>query len=352
MTAHQSQRLALSMRTRWAAIGAAVAVAIGGTAIGIADAAVTSGERAIFVAITPCRLFDTRAADVVGPRATPLQPGETYQQAVTGTNGHCTLPADAIAVALNVTVVNGTAPSYLTLWPSDAERPLASSLNWTAGAPPIPNKVDIDLGADGSMKLFNNAGTVDVLADVVGYYADHNHDDRYYTKLQFDERYYTKMDADSRYYTKAQADARFGGIQRVVYGAGAATGYFGGSLDVRNGCVISSGGAVLIPIPLPVGATLRSVDITILDNASDTTGYVAQVAREDIGGVGRATSGGALAFGGTIPRVADRNVVEHLALPLMSVVSETVTYEALITGLSSATGNGFCGLTVEYERAP
>jgi hypothetical protein len=44
----------------------------------------------------------------------------------------------------------------------------------------------VKLSADGSINLFNLAGSVSVLADVVGYYADHNHDDRYYTKAQID----------------------------------------------------------------------------------------------------------------------------------------------------------------------
>ena len=39
-----------------------------------------------------------------------------------------------------------------------------------------------------SINLFNLAGTVYVLADVVGYYADHNFDDRYYTKAEVDTK--------------------------------------------------------------------------------------------------------------------------------------------------------------------
>jgi hypothetical protein len=89
---------------------------------------------------------------------------------------------------MNVTTVNATATSFLTIWPADAAQPLASNLNWVAGSPPTPNKVDVKLSADGRIKLFNNGGTVDVLADIVGYYADHNHDDRYYTKSEVDDR--------------------------------------------------------------------------------------------------------------------------------------------------------------------
>ena len=179
-------------RTRWSALGAAVAVTVGGgIALPSARATNTTGGGAgvVFVPITPCRLFDTRPApNNLGPRTTPLGAGDTNLQSVTGTNGNCTIPAAASAVAMNVTTVNATATSFLTIWPADAPQPLASNLNWIAGSPPTPNKVDVKLSADGKIKLFNNGGTVDVLADIVGYYADHNHDDRYYTKDEVDQR--------------------------------------------------------------------------------------------------------------------------------------------------------------------
>ena len=56
------------------------------------------------------------------------------------------------------------------------------------GSPPTPNKVDTKLSADGKINLFNLTGSVSVLADVVGYYADHNHDDRYYTEAEIDTK--------------------------------------------------------------------------------------------------------------------------------------------------------------------
>jgi len=173
-------------RSRWAAFGAAVAIGVGGGGVAVTNAVIGSGERAAFVPITPCRLFDMRPADVVGPRSTPLTAGETYTQQVTGSNGKCTIPSDATGVAMNVTAVGGTAGSFLTIWPADVDQPLASNLNWVPGAPPTPNKVDVKLSAAGQIRMFNLTGTVFVLADVVGYYADHNHDDRYYTKAQID----------------------------------------------------------------------------------------------------------------------------------------------------------------------
>ncbi|MTA13398.1 MAG: hypothetical protein F2534_12430 [Actinobacteria bacterium] len=174
-------------RARWAAIGAAVAVSLGGGSVLVASASVTSGTRSVYVPITPCRLFDTRpGADNVGPRATPLGAGEAVSFVGRGASGRCAIPTDAIGLQLNVTVLNGTSTSYLTVWATGDSQPLASSLNWRSGDGPIPNAVTTSLSAGGGLSVFNFAGTVDVFADVTGYYADHNFDDRYYTRAQID----------------------------------------------------------------------------------------------------------------------------------------------------------------------
>jgi hypothetical protein len=73
------------------------------------------------------------------------------------------------AVVLNVTVTNPTAASYLIVWPDGTTRPLASDLNWPAGAT-VPNLVVVKLGADGAIDLFNGYGTTDVVVDVMGWY--------------------------------------------------------------------------------------------------------------------------------------------------------------------------------------
>ena len=168
-------------------MGAAVAVSLGAGSVLVASAAVTSGVRSVFVPITPCRLFDSRPGDInVGPRATPLGAGEIARFPARGIAGRCTIPADAVGLQLNVTVLNGTAASYLTVWAAGDTQPLASSLNWMSGQAPTPNAVTSAVSASGEISLFNQSGSVDVLADVVGYYADHNFDDRYYTREQVD----------------------------------------------------------------------------------------------------------------------------------------------------------------------
>jgi hypothetical protein len=180
-----------SIRTRWAAIGAAIAVTLGaGGGFGLASATLGSGERAVFVAIEPCRLVDTRPApDTIGPRSTPLGAGDTYNVQARGAQGNCNLPATATGVVLNVTAVGATAQTNLRFFPTGGTAPTVSNLNPAPGAPPAPNSVTTRLATDGRFSIFNFRGTVNLIVDVAGYYTDHHHDDRYYTKAQSDTRY-------------------------------------------------------------------------------------------------------------------------------------------------------------------
>ena len=163
------------LRTRWAAIGAAVAVSLGAGGIGITQATTSSGEMPIYQPIEPCRLADTRPEFQVGPRTTPIATDEAYTLTGWGTVGQCTLPGDSTALSLNVTAVDATLPTFLTLFPADSTRPNASHLNPTPGQPPTPNAVNVDLDASGEFFVYNRFGAVHVIIDVVGYYDDHIH---------------------------------------------------------------------------------------------------------------------------------------------------------------------------------
>lgn len=152
-------------------IAATVAAGIAFSVAIVGAAHQTAEDTSSFVPITPCRLMDTRPGDDnVGPRATPLGAAETHVQQVTGSNGNCTIPSGATAVALNATGVGATAVSYLTFFPSDADQPLSSNLNLAPGQPPTPNKVDVRLSSTGAIAIFNAFGQVDVVVDVMGYY--------------------------------------------------------------------------------------------------------------------------------------------------------------------------------------
>lgn len=126
-------------------------------------------DDATFVPITACRLVDTRPAPLrVGTfGAFGIDDTKTIQ--ARGTNGDCTIPSDAVGVSLNVTAVDASQATFLTIWP-DGTKPTASSLNPTPGQPPTPNAVTTLLSSPGAFKVFNRFGTVEVIIDVNGYY--------------------------------------------------------------------------------------------------------------------------------------------------------------------------------------
>ena len=241
------------VRARWAAVGAAVAVTLGAGGVSLGQATLDSDDKPVFVAITPCRLVDTRPGDNnVGGRTTPLTAGDTLALQVTGSTGECAgIPSDAIAAAMNVTAIQGTARSFLTIYPADADLPNASNLNWNGGDPPTPNKVDVKLGDTGEVKITNAFGTVHVAADLAGYYIDHTHDDRYYTKHQLDS-------------TRA--------VSRTIYGA-AASVLNGKPMSPVSSCVsIGPGtgwqaGTIVLPIDVPAGSVITSIDARVIDGS-------------------------------------------------------------------------------------
>ena len=64
-----------------------------------------------------------------------------------------------------------TSPTFLTVWPTGAARPNASSIN--AGLDQtVANLVIAQIGTNGKISIFNERGNTDVLVDVVGYIAD------------------------------------------------------------------------------------------------------------------------------------------------------------------------------------
>ncbi|PSL55514.1 hypothetical protein B0I31_105477 [Saccharothrix carnea] len=79
------------------------------------------------------------------------------------------VPSGASAVALNITGVDATASTYVTAWPTGTSRPTASSLNVEPNAA-TPNGVTVALGSDRRINLFNNAGNVNLIVDITGYY--------------------------------------------------------------------------------------------------------------------------------------------------------------------------------------
>ncbi len=79
------------------------------------------------------------------------------------------VPVNAAAVVLNVTIAEPTHAGYLTVWPSGQPRPNASNLNFTAGQV-VPNLVIVRIGVEGMISVYNEVGTPHLIADVMGWF--------------------------------------------------------------------------------------------------------------------------------------------------------------------------------------
>ena len=146
------------------------------------------------VPLTPTRILDTRndigynsnrygiASDAIEPDGsrvggtiwvwTRVNGGQTVTLQVAGRGG---VPSSGVsAVVMNVTVASPTSPGFVQVGPTPLTKGTHSNLN------PEPdrttaNLVVVPLGKDGQVDLYSELympGTLDLLADVVGYFTD------------------------------------------------------------------------------------------------------------------------------------------------------------------------------------
>ena len=154
------------VRSRWAALGAAVAVTIGGGGLVGVSAAGGDASGTVFTGISPVRMLDTRGGSMVGALDGS---GAPLRLQVTGDR----VPAGAEAVSMNVTVVEGRTSAfggYVTAYPCDIARPNTSNLNFVHGQT-VPNAVTVPHAGDGTV-CFYVYGRAHLLADVMGYHGD------------------------------------------------------------------------------------------------------------------------------------------------------------------------------------
>ena len=119
--------------------------------------------------VSPQRVLDTRPGEVtadggfagIGVRAA----GSTLRLAI---DGRVSIPNDATAVVLNVTVTDPAKVGYTTVYPNGVDRPTASNLNYGAGQT-VPNTVIARVGAGGDICLFT-LSRAHYLVDVSGYF--------------------------------------------------------------------------------------------------------------------------------------------------------------------------------------
>jgi trimeric autotransporter adhesin len=118
--------------------------------------------------INPARLIDSRPG---APTVDGLQAGGGVRGARSVTTvqvtGRASVPANAAAVVLNVTVASAQATGFITVFPCGTPVPVASNINYVAGST-IAGLVVSKLGAGGTVCMYAEAGT-HLLADVSGY---------------------------------------------------------------------------------------------------------------------------------------------------------------------------------------
>lgn len=112
----------------------------------------------LYNAVAPGRVLDTRSS------GRPVGPGGTVDLSFPWLDGSAT------AVTLNVTAVNATSPTYVSVYPSGSPKPNASNLNVVPGEI-VPNQVTVQLGTNKTIKLLNGNGNVHLVVDMVGYYS-------------------------------------------------------------------------------------------------------------------------------------------------------------------------------------
>jgi uncharacterized repeat protein (TIGR01451 family) len=112
----------------------------------------------------PCRLVDTR---ISGGRL-----GSGVVRAIP-TAGQCGIPADAVAVAVNFTVIDPSGSGNAVLYPTAGSPPSTSVINFPSGLSRANNAIVI-LGDDGAIQvrfsLAGGVGSSDFILDVMGYF--------------------------------------------------------------------------------------------------------------------------------------------------------------------------------------
>ncbi len=120
-----------------------------------------------FTSLTPVRILDTRSNSGYFGEGQTLGGDGSITLQITGQNG---VPINATSVVLNVTVTSTNGSSYLVVYPAGSTKPDTSSLNWTNGQT-VANLVEVPIGANGQVTIYNFYGSTDVVADLEGYVA-------------------------------------------------------------------------------------------------------------------------------------------------------------------------------------
>jgi YVTN family beta-propeller protein len=126
-----------------------------------------SSSPAQFVAVTPCRLYDTRP-QYGGSGPIPGGTSQTFNLPQLAQLKGCADLSSAVAYSLNVAVVPQDPLSYLTIWPTGEGRPLVATLNSIDGRIKA-NAAIVPAGTSGAVSVYVT-NTTDAVLDINGYF--------------------------------------------------------------------------------------------------------------------------------------------------------------------------------------
>jgi hypothetical protein len=114
----------------------------------------------------PTRILDTRPSGQTGYAGDEPAPDSVIPVQIVGVAG---VTESATAAVLNLTATEATAPGFVTVWPTGADRPTASNLNLEHSGQTIANQVIVPIGADGTVSIYTQSGA-HLIVDIAGYF--------------------------------------------------------------------------------------------------------------------------------------------------------------------------------------
>jgi hypothetical protein len=119
-----------------------------------------------FVAMTPCRVFDTRNA--VGPYGGPRLIANVTRNFDIDSGPCGPIPAGTIAYSMNFGAILPDGLGFVTIWPAGSAQPTVSSINTVPGEV-LANAAIVPAGSGGAISVFPNTG-MHLYGDINGYF--------------------------------------------------------------------------------------------------------------------------------------------------------------------------------------
>lgn len=135
---------------------------LGAAAVVLTASAASAAGPFQFYSVTPCRIVDTRGNGFTGFFGPPALAGG-QPRSFPITSSPCGIPADAKAVALNVTVVGPSLEGFIKIWPANLGQPNVSTINFMANEPAIANGAIVPLALDGAGNTIQGSAQISVV---------------------------------------------------------------------------------------------------------------------------------------------------------------------------------------------